>query len=113
MSLAMSTEMTEAAQPMPDRLTVRMLDLNLKCLTTAADSDGVGLKAVQLMMRPSICGAGEALKTQASRWERHLCNLISGSGRLPDATCLGAALRLSCADPPVLVSLDPYIIIMH
>ena len=29
MSLAISTEMTEAAQPMPDRFTVRMLDLNL------------------------------------------------------------------------------------
>ena len=66
MSLAMSTEMTEAAQPMPDKLIVRMLDLNLKCLTTAADSDGVGLKAVQLMMRPSICGAHETLKTHAS-----------------------------------------------
>ena len=55
MSLAMSTEMTEAAQPMPDRLTVRMLDLNLKCFTTAADREGVGLKAVQLTISPSIC----------------------------------------------------------
>jgi len=55
MSLAMSTAITEAAHPMPDRLTVRMLDLNLKCLTTAADREGVGLKAVQLTMSPSIC----------------------------------------------------------
>lgn len=57
MSLAMSTEMTEAAQPMPDRFTVRMLDLNLKCFTTAADREGVGLKAVQLTISPSICEA--------------------------------------------------------
>ena len=40
---------------MPEMLTVRMLDLNLKCRTTAADSEGVGLKAVQLMISPSIC----------------------------------------------------------
>ena len=97
MSLAMSTEMTEAAQPMPDRLTVRMLDLNLKCLTTAADSDGVGLKAVQLMMRPSICGAHETLRTHSSLRKRYLCSPILESGQLPHATGLGAALRLLCA----------------
>ena len=49
--------MTEAAQPMPERLKVRMLCLNLKWFTTAADSDGVGLKAEQFTMRPSICSA--------------------------------------------------------
>ena len=56
-SMARSTPMTEAAQPMPERLKVRMLCLNLKWFTTAADSDGVGLKAEQLTMRPSICRA--------------------------------------------------------
>ena len=61
MSLAISTEMTEAAQLMPDRFTVRMLDLNLKCFTTAADREGVGLKAVQLTISPSICTTGHSL----------------------------------------------------
>ncbi len=59
-SMARSTPMTEAAQPMPERLKVRMLCLNLKWFTTAADSDGVGLKAEQFTMRPSICRANIA-----------------------------------------------------
>lgn len=54
-SMARSTPMTDAAHPMPDRLKVRMLLLNLKWFTTAADSEGVGLKAEQFTIRPSIC----------------------------------------------------------
>ena len=89
MSLAISTEMTEAAQPMPDRFTVRMLDLNLKCRTTAAEREGVGLKAVQLMISPSICTAHQdclatlsALKDQSihnGAFEvQHTCCLMYG-----------------------------------
>lgn len=65
--MARSTPMTEAAQPMPERLKVRMLCLNLKWFTTAADSDGVGLKAEQFTMRPSICRAQNLLSLAAKR----------------------------------------------
>ena len=50
---------------MPERLKVRMLCLNLKWFTTAADSEGVGLKAEQLTMRPSICRAHIQLRHSA------------------------------------------------
>lgn len=75
MSLATSTAMTEAAQPMPDRLTVRMLGLNLKCRTTAADREGVGLKAVQLTIRPSTCMHGTPLISAQCAQQRkaHCC----------------------------------------
>ncbi len=55
MSRAMSTPMTDAAQPMPDRLKVRMSCLNLKWLTIFADREGVGLNAEQFTIRPSTC----------------------------------------------------------
>ena len=55
MSLDKSMAMTEAAQPMPERLKVRMLLLNLKWFTTAADSDGVGLNAEQWTISASTC----------------------------------------------------------
>ena len=52
---------------MPEMLTVRMLDLNLKCRTTAADSEGVGLKAVQLIIRPSTCNGTHQTSTEHHR----------------------------------------------
>ena len=55
MSRAMSTPMTDAAQPIPDRLKVRMSCLNLKWLTIFADREGVGLNAEQFTIRPSTC----------------------------------------------------------
>lgn len=54
-SRAISMAMTDAAQPMPDRLKARMLCLNLKWLTILAEREGVGLKAEQLTIRPSTC----------------------------------------------------------
>ena len=62
-SMARSTPMTDAAQPMPDRLKVRMLLLNLKWFTTAADRDGVGLKAEQFTIKPSICTTARQTST--------------------------------------------------
>lgn len=55
MSLAMSMAMTDAAQPMPDRLKERMLCLNLKWFTIFADREGVGLNAEQFTISASIC----------------------------------------------------------
>ena len=60
--------MTEAAQPMPDRLKVRMLSLNLKWFTTAADSEGVGLKAEQFTIRPSTCAQHGPVRKD---WKRY------------------------------------------
>jgi hypothetical protein len=54
-SCARSTAMTDAAQPMPERLNVLTLSFSLNWLTTVADKEGVGLKALQLTIKPSIC----------------------------------------------------------
>lgn len=54
MSRAQSMAMMDAAQPMPDRLTVRMSDRNLKWRTIRALSDGTGANAEQLTIRASI-----------------------------------------------------------
>jgi len=52
-SCARSMAMTDAAQPMPPRWYVLMACLNLKWLTTAADSEGTGLNVQQLVMSAS------------------------------------------------------------
>lgn len=60
MSLARSMAMTEAAQPMPDRLNVRTVLGSLKWFTTAADRLGVGAYPQQLTITPPICSAASA-----------------------------------------------------
>lgn len=54
MSLAMSTAITDALQPMPAMFTERMSLRILNMFTTIADSDGTVLKDVQCTISPSI-----------------------------------------------------------
>ena len=81
--------MTEAAQPMPDRLKVRMLSLNLKWFTTAADSEGVGLKAEQFTIRPSTCAQHEPFRKD---WKR--CYVCVRGKRFTDSPSSRSLLRL-------------------
>ena len=97
-SCARSMAMTEAAQPMPERLKVRMLLLNLKWLTTAADSEGVGLKAEQFTMSPSTCkqrpgqSAHQACGTPAGAAHSHAWHHAHEAGELGEPSACGKHL---------------------
>ena len=91
-SMARSTPMTEAAQPMPDRLKVRMLSLNLKWFTTAADSEGVGLKAEQFTIRPSTCAQHVLVQWRCER--QYIC---IGGKHFTDFASSPSLLRLGHA----------------
>ena len=52
--LARSTEMSEAEQPIPDKLYVLISDLISNLEATNAQREGVGEKREQLMIRTSI-----------------------------------------------------------
>ena len=51
----MSTQMSEAEQPIPARLYVSVLRFSLKRLTSMEDMEGVGAKQLQAVITIPIC----------------------------------------------------------